>query len=84
MVFFVALIDEEGEPEKVTVYQSPNREFTEFINILLFTTEFNPGTCDGTPCKMEFPFEMDLRFVQKNDILQGNRAAESGGAYRSN
>lgn len=77
IVFFVALIDEEGVSEKVTVYQSPNREFTEFVNILMFTTKFNPGTCDGTPCKMEFPFEMDLRYVQRNSDIKGNVGVEA-------
>jgi hypothetical protein len=72
-VFFVALIDEEGKAEKVTVYQSPNRKFTEFLNILMFTTEFEPGTCDGVPCEMEFPFEMELRYVDRTKDIMGGK-----------
>lgn len=71
-VFFIALIDKAGEAESVTVYQSPNREMTEFINILMFTTKFEPATCDGDPCAMEFPFEMELRYVDRNKDMAGH------------
>ena len=71
-VFFIVDIKETGEVDQVKVYSSPNKEFTEFINILAFTTKFEPGTCAGEPCAMEFPFELDLRYVHRNTNITGN------------
>ena len=76
MVFFVAQIDETGEPKKVTVYQSPNRLMTDFINTVVFATKFTPGSCDGEPCAMEYPFEMKLRYHKKNKDITGGKGAE--------
>ena len=70
-LFFIVDVDENGEAQKVKVYASPNKEFTEFVNILAFTTKFEPGTCAGEPCAMEFPFEIDLRYVHRNLYITG-------------
>jgi len=76
-VFFIADVKEDGEVDKVKIYSSPNREFNEFITALMFSTEFEPGTCAGEPCAMEFPFEIDLRYVNRNSNITGNVGSDS-------
>jgi len=61
MLFLVAMVDEKGKVENVAVYESPADSMTELANAVLFNTEFDPATCDGSPCKMEFPFEFKMR-----------------------
>jgi hypothetical protein len=83
MLFLVAEIDETGKTETVTVYQSPARQTTRYITALIFETEFDPGTCDGKPCTMEFPFEIDLRRFHRNlDLTGGHPSAPSNGQPR--
>ena len=80
VLFFIADINEEGIAEEVTIYSSPNREFNEFVNTLMFATKFDPATCDGEPCAMKFPFEIDLRYVDRNSDIQG---ALNDGSWQS-
>jgi hypothetical protein len=54
MIF--ADIDEEGVTQKVTVYFSPTEKLAELATAVLFNTQFDPATCRGEPCVMEFPF----------------------------
>lgn len=60
-LFLVAMVNEKGKVEGVSVYESPTQNHTELATAVLFNTEFDPAVCDGTPCKMEFPFEFKLR-----------------------
>ncbi|MEM7359620.1 MAG: energy transducer TonB [Pseudomonadota bacterium] len=60
-LFLVAMVDEKGKVENVAVYESPADSMTQFATAVLFNTEFDPASCDGEPCKMEFPFEFKLR-----------------------
>lgn len=60
-LFQVAMVDENGKVENVAVYESPTDSITELANAVLFNTEFDPAVCDGSPCKMEFPFEFKMR-----------------------
>lgn len=64
-LFLVAMIDEQGKVENVSVYESPANTMTEYATAVLFNTEFEPATCAGKPCKMEFPFEFELQPVEK-------------------
>ena len=59
-LFLIAMIDEKGKVENVAVYESPAKSMTEYATTVIFNTEFEPATCAGEPCKMEFPFEIDL------------------------
>ena len=69
-LFLIAMVDESGKVENVSVYESPANSMTEYATAVLFNTEFEPATCAGEPCKMEFPFEFNLRSVDK-DIKNG-------------
>lgn len=56
----IALVNHEGDVEKVTVYKAPTTFFAELLNSILFSTKFEPGSCNGKPCNMEFFFDLEL------------------------
>lgn len=64
-LFLVAMVDTDGKVENVAVYETPSDSITEVATAVLFNTEFDPAVCDGAPCKMEFPFEFNLRKKEK-------------------
>ena len=70
-LFLVAMVNEKGKVENVSVYESPADSMTQYATAVLFNTEFEPATCDGTPCKMEYPFEFSLRTIEKNIKTDG-------------
>ena len=83
ILFLIAEIDETGKTKTVRVYQSPARQMTKYITALIFETEFDPATCDGTPCSMEYPFEIDLRRFSRNlDLTHGHPSMPSNGQPR--
>lgn len=57
----IAKIDENGEVEEVSVYETPHEEITELALSVMFHAKFEAATCAGKPCKMEYPFEFKLR-----------------------
>jgi hypothetical protein len=57
----IAQIDEKGNVSEVAVYDSPHEDITELAIAVMFHTKFKPASCAGEPCKMDFPFEIDLR-----------------------
>lgn len=60
-LFMVAMVDENGKVENVSVYESPSETITELATSVLFNTKFTPASCEGKPCKMEFPFEFKMK-----------------------
>ena len=56
-----AKVNKKGEVDEVSVYLTPSDKMTELAIAVLFNTKFEPATCDGEPCEMEFPFEFELR-----------------------
>ena len=65
-LLLVAMVNEAGKVENVAVYESPTPKMAEVATTVLFNTQFEPASCAGEPCKMEFPFEFNLRYVEKN------------------
>jgi hypothetical protein len=57
----IATVDENGEVEEVSVYETPHEQMTELALSVMFYAEFEPATCSGKPCKMDYPFEFKLR-----------------------
>lgn len=57
----IAKINEKGGVDEVAVYESPSEKMTELAIAVFFNTKFQPASCSGEPCKMEFPFEFKLR-----------------------
>ncbi|MFT5136746.1 MAG: hypothetical protein ACI9XU_000256 [Arenicella sp.] len=64
-LFLVAMVNEKGKVENVSVYESPAESMTQLATNVLFNTAFDPASCNGKPCKMEFPFEFKLRQQEK-------------------
>ena len=61
MLSLVAEIDKEGNVAKLAIYKSPHDEITELATSVMFHAKFNPATCAGKPCEMDYPFEFKLR-----------------------
>ena len=61
MLSLVAKISEKGEVEEVAIYESPHEDITQLAMSVMFHAKFRPGKCAGKPCKMEFPFQFELR-----------------------
>lgn len=61
MLRLVAQIDKNGIVQELVVYESPHKEITELATSVMFHATFEPATCAGHPCKMDFPFEFKLR-----------------------
>ncbi len=59
-VLAIAMVDAAGKVESVSMYKSPTDNVASMVNYILVNTKFDPATCDGTPCKMEFLFETRL------------------------
>ncbi|AOS95841.1 hypothetical protein AUP74_00370 [Microbulbifer aggregans] len=59
-LFAIAMISEHGKVEKVDVYKAPSKKMAELATVVLFNTDFDNATCNGSPCKMEFPLDMYL------------------------
>lgn len=56
-VLAIAMISETGKVENVTVYKAPTPNIATMLSYIITNTKFDPATCDGKPCKMEYLFE---------------------------
>lgn len=56
-VLAIAIISATGVAKKVTVYKAPSTNIATMINYIIIHTKFDPATCDGKPCEMEYLFE---------------------------
>lgn len=56
-VLAIAMIDEKGMVETVSIYKAPSKNIATMLSYVISNTKFDPATCDGKPCKMEYLFE---------------------------
>ena len=77
-LFLVANVNAQGTVDDVAVYNSPDKRITEIATNLMLVIKFKPAVCDGTPCAMEFPFEMDLRELTRVELDAMRRNREAG------
>jgi len=56
-VLAIAMVNAQGRATKVTVYKAPSSNVATMINYIISNTQFDPATCDGRPCEMEYLFE---------------------------
>ncbi len=56
-VLAIAMVDATGKVENVTIYKAPTKNIATMLSYIISNTEFDPATCDGKPCKMEYLFE---------------------------
>jgi hypothetical protein len=59
LILFVD-IDAQGKATSVSVVRSPDPEMTQFAAGILIFERYKPAVCDGTPCKMQFPFRINF------------------------
>ncbi len=59
-LFAIAMVDQEGVVESVSVYKSPDDNLSRVATAVLFNTSFKPAKCAGKPCRMEFPLVLKL------------------------
>ena len=59
----VAEINEQGEATSVSAFQSPDPEMTKFVATVLMLQKYKPAVCNGSPCKMQFPFRMEFKKI---------------------
>lgn len=71
-LFVAVTVDPKGRAKEVQVMRSPGKEMTEFVASVLLLTKFKPAICEGKPCQMQFPLQ--LQFQQLNNYsLRNNR-----------
>jgi len=57
----LATIDADGTVSQVQIIHAPSEEWGQFASRVLLLTKFKPALCSGTPCPMDFPFEMRFK-----------------------
>ena len=77
-LFLIANVSEQGKVMDVSVYNSPDTRITNIATAIVSTTDFDPAVCDGTPCQMEFPFEFDLRVLEREEFDAMRRLRREG------
>lgn len=53
-------VDSNGVAQDVAIYQAPTPEMGQFAAAVALQQPFKPGSCKGTPCSMEFLYEVTL------------------------
>lgn len=53
-------VNSQGEAMSVSVLQSPDPEMASFAASVLMLQRYKPALCNGSPCKMQFPFRMSF------------------------
>jgi len=59
-VLAIAMIGTNGEVKQVSIYKAPTTSAATLINYIISNTKFDPASCDGSPCEMEYLFETKL------------------------
>jgi hypothetical protein len=57
----IAKVDQTGKVEEVRVYETPHKDMAELAHSVLFHAKFEPASCAGKPCEMDYQFEFKLR-----------------------
>jgi hypothetical protein len=56
----VVTVGVDGKPSNVSVYSSPDSRLTQVVASILMLQKFKPARCQGKPCVMEFPVDINL------------------------
>jgi hypothetical protein len=60
------VIDSQGKPGKITVYESSDQVLTRFVASQLAMEEYKPAMCQGQPCAMTYVLR--LEFPQRGKL----------------
>ena len=55
------MVDGQGKPGKITIYNSPDSVMTKLVASQLAIEQYKPAVCHGQPCEM--PFVLRLAFA---------------------
>lgn len=55
LLYVVAVVDLQGQVQKVEVFATPSKAMTKVIVGILFKTRFKPALCSNSPCPSRFP-----------------------------
>jgi hypothetical protein len=72
------VIDAQGKPGTITVYQSPDPVLTKFVASQLATEQYKPAVCHGQPCEMTYVLRLD--FPRRGNV----HVSESTSTYDPN
>ena len=56
----VVAVDSSGHPTAVKRAPMDDSELTDAVETTLMQTTFKPAVCSGSPCAMDFPFQVEL------------------------
>ena len=56
----VVTVGVDGKPSNVSVFSSPDPRMTQVVASILMLQRFKPALCQGKPCVMEFPVDINL------------------------
>lgn len=56
-------IDEQGMAQSISIFDSPDPKLSKFATSVIMLEKFKPAICDGAPCKMAFP--INIEFVKR-------------------
>lgn len=60
MVDIEVVVDAEGKPQNVLVYNSPDEKVSQIMAMALMATRYKPALCGGRPCQQNFLFRARL------------------------
>jgi hypothetical protein len=59
-MFLWVVVDEKGIVNEVKVVESPSAEMSKSIAGVMMYAKFKPARCNGAPCAMDFPLELEF------------------------
>jgi hypothetical protein len=59
-ITLVVDVDSRGNATSVTAYGDPDPRMTKFLTRLVLLEKYKPAICQGTPCAMQFPFNINF------------------------
>jgi len=59
-IILVVDVDSLGNATSVTAYGDPDPRMTKFLTRLVLLEKYKPAICQGKPCSMQFPFDINF------------------------
>ncbi len=72
-LFLAVTVDPNGRAKEVQVLKSPGKEISEFVASVLLMTQYKPAVCEGKPCQMQFPLQIDFEKSDNYTLRNYNR-----------
>jgi hypothetical protein len=66
-------VDPNGRAKEVQVLRSPGKEISEFVASVLLMTKYKPAVCEGKPCQMQFPLQVEFEKSDNYTLRNYNR-----------